>query len=149
MTTKKELMDKARILKKKCVCNKPISKYNKAQLEQYINNKKKSMNKKSMNKKSMNKKSMNKQPTNKQSCEDQENFLIQDLAMSRFEKYSPGERRDSYARGRAFVKVVNLPKNQRPDKYKMCDDSKKRTIENKLNIIEKKYGKELTKNRNK
>jgi len=143
MTTKKELMDKARILKKKCVCNKPISKYNKAQLEQYINNKKKSMNKKSMNKKSMNKKSMNKQPMNKQSCEEQENFLIEDFEMSRFEKYSPGERRDYYKRGRRFVKFVNLPKNQRLDKYKMCDDSKKRIIEKKLNIIEKRYGKEL------
>jgi len=39
MVSKKELMDKAKVIKKKCVCNKPISKYNKAQLEQYINNK--------------------------------------------------------------------------------------------------------------
>lgn len=39
MTTKKELMDKARVLKKNCKCNKPISGYNKTQLEQYINEK--------------------------------------------------------------------------------------------------------------
>jgi len=36
MVSKKELMDKARILKKKCYCNKPISGYNKGQLAKYI-----------------------------------------------------------------------------------------------------------------
>ena len=46
MPSKKDLMDKAKVLKKNCQCNKPISGYNKAQLEQYINNKEISKKKK-------------------------------------------------------------------------------------------------------
>ena len=157
-------MDKAKIIKKKCDCNKPISKYNKTQLEEYINNKQKPINKKKNptnpihNNKEELIRAVRESKRNKeqsgyisgyrksdQTCLAEESFLIQSLKMSQFEKRTPAERKDFYKRGRAFVKVMNLPSNKRPIKYKFCEDKKKRNIENKLNIIEKRYGKRLTK----
>ena len=230
MPSKKDLMDKAKVLKKNCKCNKPISGYNKAQLEQYINNKEiskkakakpKALNKKiteytpkkyvqppqkrvknidrkitrrileyqgaykidklvqskriekvtgrrlpmseieriDFNKYEIGKyaqvKRSNKNRGNylrgyrqtHQTCLSEEAFLLTELTVKNFSEYDVKTRADYYKRGKAFVKVMNLPSDKRPIKYKFCEDKKKRAIERLLNKIDKNFTKMFRKKR--
>ena len=234
MPSKKDLMDKAKVLKKNCKCNKAISSYNKSQLEQYINNKE--ISKKTKRKpKALNKKiteytpkkyvqppqkrvmgGRNRKPIKKtkrifehqgaykmnkllqskriekvtgrrlpmsemerledqghelrkyaqvkrdnkgannylsgyrqthETCLSEEAFLLSNLSLKNFSDWDLKFRADYYKRGKAFVKVMNLPSDKRPIKYKFCEDKKKRAIERLLNKIDKNFTKTFRKKR--